>query len=207
MSKRTTWADVTKDDLVELAGNLWLVTKKPKRSGKTAKVTVERKGRTAKSVVKLKDPVTIKRGFAREARLKRGPLMDASGTAQRWATDKELREALERGLPKGDHRVTEAPEKPAGGKWNKPADDAEKTLGKILGAHLVAESKNEDEGYYVPPVDVSTVAAHLALFHGGIPEACDDEGKMLRAHEAQHAAALKGEGILAVNHWHEERRP
>ena len=62
-------------------------------------------------------------------------------------------------------------------------------------------------GYYVPPVNVSTVATHLAIFHGGIPSACDDEGKMLEAHAAQHAAAKRGEGILSTQHWHEARRP
>jgi hypothetical protein len=30
---------------------------------------------------------------------------------------------------------------------------------------------------------------------------------MLGAHDAQHAAALKGEGILQTNHWHSEKRP
>jgi hypothetical protein len=58
----------------------------------------------------------------------------------------------------------------------------------------------------VPPVDVSTVAAHLALFHGGIPSACEDEGAMLAAHTAQHAEARNG-SPLAVNHWHTEKRP
>ena len=68
-------------------------------------------------------------------------------------------------------------------------------------------STDEDAGYYAPPVNVTTVAAHLALFHGGVPEAVsDDEGKMLAVHEAQHAEALKG-APLAVNHWHTKTRP
>lgn len=209
MSK-TTWGDVKKGDPVELAGNYWSVTK-IKRNGKTAKVVVERNGRTAKSDVRLKDRVKIAPRASdvfKKLAASRAPLQDSRGTQTRWATEKELRAAVGKPLPPGDAALTEPPEAPAGKKWDKPQGDAEKMLDKILGARLVAESKDEAQGYYVPPVDVSTVAAHLVVFHGGIPEACDDdEGKMLKAHDAQHAAALKGEAFLSPQHWHSERRP
>lgn len=109
---------------------------------------------------------------------KRGPLYDESGTARH------------------------------GDPWERPVDRIERKLDELLSARLVGISTDENAGYYVPPVDASTVAAHLALFHGGIPEACDDdETKMLAAHDAQHAAALKGEGVLQTNHWHVSKRP
>lgn len=204
MSK-STWADVKKGTVVELNGREWLVAK-IKRDGKKAAVKLERRGHTSKGVVKLKDRVTIaKKGDGS----KRGPLLDGAGTAQRWASRKELRETLDgTRLPAGDPAQTKPPAKAKGSPWDTPTDRIEKKLDAILGARLVGVATDEDAGYYVPRVDASTVAAHLALFHGGIPEACDDdERKMLKAHDAQHAAAAKGEGVLEVNHWHTEKRP
>lgn len=203
MSKKTTWADVKKGDTVELAGKSFRVVKiKPK--GKKAKVTVDRgNGREYSSLVRLADrvPITARKGD-------RGPFYDGNGTARRWATKAEAREVLAepKGLPAGDSTVTKPPKKAAGDPWETQADRIEKRLDDLLQARLVGESHDENAGYYVPPVDVSTVASHLALFHGGIPPACEDEGAMLRAHESQHAEALRGMP-LAVNHWHTEKRP
>lgn len=209
-TKSTTWADVSKGQSVELAGRTWRVVKIKSVDKKRAKVTVEHKGRDAKSVVKLKDVVTIVSTTAAATSPrggKRGPVTDERGTQQRWATEKELREAMTQGLAPGDQSQTTPPEKANGDLWETQTDRVERKLDEILQARLVAISKDQT-GWYVPPVDSSTIAAHLALLHGGIPEACDDdESKMLRAHEAQHAAALKGEGVLEVNHWHTEKRP
>ena len=204
MSKKTTWADVKKGDTVELTGKQFRVVKvKPK--GKKAKVTVDRgNGREYSSLVRLADrvPITARKGD-------RGPLYDGNGTMQRWATKREAREVLAetKGLPAGDASVTKPSKKATGDPWETQADRIEKRLDDLLQARLVGESHDENAGYYVPPVDVSTVAAHLALFHGGIPSACEnDEAKMLRAHAAQHEEALRGMP-LAVNHWHTARRP
>lgn len=200
----STWKNVEKGNVVELSGREWTVVK-IKRDGKRAKVTVEHRGRTASSTVKLADKVRIVSTAAPAG--KRGPLYDASGTAQRWATKKEAREVTET-ISAGDPAQTTPPAPATGSPWGSVvADRIEERLNRLLQARLVGETKDEAAGYYVPPVDVTTVAAHMAIYHGGIPTACDDEGKMLRAHEAQHAAAAKGEGILAVNHWHTERRP
>lgn len=205
MSKKTTWADVKKGSIVELSGREYRVVKiKPK--GKKAAVMVETKGRYAESKVKLSDRVVIvKKGDG----TKRGPLYDESGTARRWATKKEAAEVGVTGLPAGDSTMTKPPEKGKhGDPWERPADRIERKLDELLQARLVGVSTDEDAGYYVPPVNVTTVAAHLALFHGGIPEAVsDDEGKMLAVHEAQHAEALKLGAGLAVNHWHTKTRP
>lgn len=203
MNKKKTWADVTKGDVVELNGREWLVVKiKPK--GKKAPVVVEYKGRRSESVVKLADKVKV---ITR--REERDPLFDDQGRARRWATPREATVSDLVTLPTGDPDVVKPPEKAKhGDPWETPSGRIERKLDELLSARLVGVSKDESVGYYVPPVDVSSVAAHLALFHGGIPEACQDvEGAMILAHNAQHAAALKGEGVLAVNHWHTPTRP
>lgn len=200
MSK-TTWADVKKHDVVELGGRRYRVVK-CKLKGKRAEVMLETKGRYFENVVKVKDPVTI---AASTDASKRGPLHDERGQAQRWATKKE---AAEVGvvLKPGDASQTKPPAKAKGGSWEKPRGDAEKLVADLMSARLVGETSDEAVGYYVPPVNVTTVAAHLALFHGGITSACEDEGAMLAAHAAQHAEALRG-APLAVNHWHTKERP
>lgn len=200
---KTTWAKIEKGAVVELNGRPYLV-EKIKRGKKTAEVRLSYKGRASKGEVRLKDTVVLSTASPTS---KRRPLHDGSGEQSRWATNAELKEAMGRGLPAGDPTKTKPPEKAKGDLWETPVGRVERKLDALLGARLVGEAKDENAGYYVPPVDSSTVAAHLALFHGGIPEACDDdEGKMLAAHDAQHAAALGGEP-LAVNHWHEEKRP
>lgn len=201
MSK-TTWDDVKKRDVVEMSGRKYRVVKiKPK--GKKAAVMVELGGKYFDSKVRLADRVTIvKKGDGS----KKGPLLDEDGTARRWATKKEAAE-VGVGLPAGDSSVTKPPSKPKGDPWSDPPKArTDQMLAELLNARLVAETDDEAAGHYVPPVNVSTVASHLALFHGGIPAACEDEGAMLKAHEAQHAEALKGVP-LAVNHWHTEKRP
>lgn len=208
-AKSTTWADVRNGAVVVLAGREWTV-EKIKPAGKTAKVKLARKGgHESKGEVRLKDAVEIARKGTPAPTKKSVSLYGPEGEQARWATKKELDEALKRtGLPAGDPEQTKPPAKATGDPWETQADRTEKMLDRLLGAHLVGEAKDEAQGYYVPPVDVSSAAAHLALFHGGIPEACqDDEGRMLAAHAAQHDAAKKGEGILAVNHWHTNKRP
>lgn len=205
MSK-STWADVKKHDVVELGGRKWRVVK-IKSKGKKATVTVDYKGKEATSVVKLKDRVT----FAEKGDgSKKGPLATPGGEQRRWASKKEHDAVLgnePRGLPAGDPEITKPPKKPGDDVWETPHGRVERLLSESLQARLVAESKDEKAGYYVPPVSISTVASHLVLFHGGIPDAIvNDEAMMLTAHDAQHAEALRG-APLAVNHWHTETRP
>lgn len=205
MSKKKTWADVKKLDVVELGGREWTVAK-IKAGKKKAHVRVEMGRRVAESDVKLADRVKIV-GHAKSAP---SSLHDEHGAQQRWAKKRELDEVMREGasLPAGDSKATKPPKKPKGGEWERPKGDAEKMIVDLLSARLVGESHDEKAGYYVPPVDVSTVAAHLELFHGGIPDAVsDDEGRMLAMHGAQHEAAATGAGVLAVNHWHTAKRP
>ena len=197
---KTTWAKIEKGATVELNGRPYLV-EKIKRDGKRATIKISHKGRASKGEVRLKDPVVLSTASPTS---KRGPLHDAAGTMQRWATKAEHRETL----PAGDPAVTTPPEKPKGDLWETPVGRVERKLDALLGARLVGVATDEGVGYYCPPVDSSTIAAHLVLFHGGIPEACkDSEAKMLEAHSTEHAAALKGQAALSSNHWHSEKRP
>ena len=199
MSK-STWADVQKHDVVELGGRRYRVVK-AKLKGKRVNVMLEAKGRYFESDVKAKDRVDVVRANGGN---KAGPLLDERGQAQRWATKSEARE-VGVGLKPGDAAQTKPPAKAKGDVWDRPADRIERKLDELLSARLVGISTDEDAGYYVPPVDVATVASHLALFHGGLGMG-DDEAAMLKAHAAAHVEALKGVP-LAVNHWHTEKRP
>lgn len=206
MSKKT-WADVKKLDVVELGGREWTVTK-IKAGKKKADVTVEMGKRSASSTVALSDRVKI----TGRAKIAPSAVMDEYGTQTRWAKKSELREALgeKKGLAAGDASKTKPPKKPAGAAWDaKPEKGtAERTMRDLLSAHLVGESNDESAGYYVPPVDVSTVAAHLALFHAGLgADAALDEAGMLAAHAAAHVRALEDGSPLPVNHWHTAKRP
>lgn len=192
------WKDVVKGDVVKMSGRECRVVKiKPK--GKKARVMLDVRGRYSEGEVKLADKVKI------VSRKTGGKLHGSEGEQRRWATEPELAEAMSP-IPAGDPAQTKPPAKADGDPWERPVDRVERKLDELLGARLVAEAKNEAMGYYVPPVDVSTVASHLALFHGGIPEACTDEAMMIRAHEAQHVEALRG-AALPTNHWHTEKRP
>lgn len=203
---KSTWADVKKHDVVELKGRRYRVVKiKPGK--KKAEVMVEFKGRYSESKVPLSDKVKI---AERNGGSKKGPLADTEGNGRRWATKREAEEVLGKGggsIPAGNPKKTEPPAKPSRDPWTDPKPGVEAMLRELVGARLVAETDDEKAGHYVPPVNVSTVAAHLAIFHGGIPEHMDNEGSMLIMHEAQHAEARKMGVPLAVNHWHTETRP
>lgn len=103
------------------------------------------------------------------------------------------------------------PPKPAhGDPWETQSDRIERKLDEILGAKLIGESVDGGREYYVPMVDVTTVAAHLAIFHAGetLPDwAQDDEGQMVTAHARMHSLANDGKHTLSMMHWHTEKRP
>jgi hypothetical protein len=184
------WSDVAPNDLVELNGREWTVTK-VKAKKKVVRVTVTDGKREVASEV----PAS-----GRVKRTGRKPLRAADNSQARWATDAEHRKTL----PPGNPEVTKRPEKPIGDPWETPRDRVERKLDTILGAVLVGEG-DPDEGFYVPPVDSSTIAAHLALFHGPEPLPATYDA-MVEVHELQHEAALHGVP-LHVNHWHTKTRP
>lgn len=109
--------------------------------------------------------------------------------------------------PSKPKRPAKKPPAPAhGDPWETQQDRVERKLDEILGAKLVGEG--DSRGFYVPVCDVTTIASHLLIFHGGIPEAArGNEEAMLVGHLAEHQLALDGRVDLKVNHWHTEKRP
>lgn len=99
------------------------------------------------------------------------------------------------------------PKTPHGDPWETQQDRVERKLDELLSARLVGESTDGGEAYYVPPVDVTTIAAHLAIFHAATYDQSLTAGEMLAQHEREHAAALAGDHDLVPHHWHTELRP
>lgn len=188
----TTWADVEKGDRVRMGGKVFEVVE-AKRRGKKVDVALAGHGGRFESTVKAKVGVEVV------------PLHDKSGRQTRWAKPAEEREAARPLLSPGDPRVRTAP-KADGPKWAKPLDDEIADLVRThLGGELIAEAVDTGEGYFVPPVDETTVQAHLVLFHGRehLPSS---EASALAEHDEEHRAAVAGTAILSINHWHTERR-
>lgn len=193
---KTTWAEIAKGDVVELNGKPWTVAKiKPK--GKAVKVTVTDGRRQATSEVPAKGKVKL----ATPVRENVG----ASGSAQRrWAKPAELKQ---QGLAPGDPEQTKPSKKAKGDAWQgPPATKGERHVEKVLGAVLAGETI-DGANWYVPPPDVTTIAAHMALFHPNTYDAAKDEATMLDGHNHEHKMVLEGTARLGVNHWHTEQRP
>lgn len=176
----TRWAKVKPGDVVELKGKPWTVTA-AKRKGDAMKVTVTAEGREHAAKVPADGKVKRLDGA------KSGPLRDERGAQRRWATPEDL------GV------------KP-GAKFDKPADDkAGRNVEQILGGRLEAVKPAGVDAYAVSPVGVTTVRAHLAMFHGiaGSEQPVDDAAA-LALHDAQHDGEKP---VGAVQHWHAKRRP
>lgn len=198
---RATFGDLSKGDRIELGGKAWVVAK-AKHKGKIVRLTITGNGGEFTREVKAKDAVTL--AADKDSKKSSKIALDGpKGEQQRWATPKEYRKSL----PPGDPEQTAPPAKPEGAKWNKgPTDETETMLAETLGAVLVGESTDEDKGYYVPPVDVETVAAHLLTFHGVGGSAYASMEEALVLHEQHHADAATG-AAMQTNHWHTKRRP
>lgn len=198
MGKRATWADVEKGQHVELAGKVFEVAK-IKAKGKKAAVVVLGSGGRFESTVKLKDEVTL--AWSTKPKPAR----------EKWHTPTKAEKAEQRAvLGKGDPAVTKPPVKAKGPAWDELAGKAEKTLAKVSGARLVADSGDVNDpdnppGYYVPPVDATTVAAHWMIFHEGDDWETCGEAELLARHAVEHDHPRGG--ALKVNHWHTEQRP
>lgn len=187
----TTWADVKKGSVVELAGKTYRVDKiKPK--GKVVKVTVSHRGDRFSHEVAAKGAVTLvsKNGGGVDFEKL---LHDADGRQQRWASESEVEPP----------RKSSKPSKP-GGAWDDPKGKAEKAIAK-LGGTLVAEGRS-DGPYSVPPVDVTTVRAHWMLFHEGDVWRDLDEAALLQRHAAFHAQPEDEQDHL-IHHTHTKERP
>lgn len=189
------WSKIAKGDHVVLKGSSFEVVKiKPK--GDRVKVTVRGERGTFESTV------------AADAKVERAPLRDESGRMKRWATEREVKHRDP--IPAGDPSVTKPPGKLSADPWETRRDKTERLLERALGAVLIGEATDEGAGYYVPPVDVSTIMGHWVTFHGGDPTDYEGEADTLVAHEAEHKGRLEHPGDYAplkVNHWHTKTRP
>lgn len=172
----TRWGKVDEGDVVELKGKRYVVTRL-KRKGDAVKVAVRPERGGAEHTAKV--PARQKVTLA--------PLHDESGAQRRWAKPADL------------HAT--------GRRWDKPQkDDAGRAVEQILGGVLVAEKPEGADRYAVPPQDITTVRAHLLLFHelaGDAQPAADADA--LALHERLHAEHPAVD--LPVPHEHLERRP
>lgn len=187
MSK-TTWAEIAKGDHVELNGKTWHVAK-IKTKGKLVKVTV-RDERRREATTELPAKNKVKRAA--------DPLHERDGEGnrqRRWAKPAEVEPPRRK-----------PPTKPTGSAWSKPEGKAERHVEKVLGAVLAGETI-DGANWYVPPPDVTTIAAHMALFHPNTYDAAKDEATMLAGHNHEHRMVTEGTARLGVNHWHTEQRP
>jgi len=190
---RLPWSKVEAGMTVTLKGRDFSVAR-AKVKGKRVKVMLEAAGGTFKSEVRAKDEVDI--ASARPAKItKRSPLRDETGAQQRWATTTEHKSTLK------------PPVKASGGEWDEPKGKAERVImAELPGAKLVGEATDEKTGWYVPPVDPSTVAAHLFLFHEAELDHLSPTA-LMDFHDNAHRAAVDTGEPLAVNHWHTKERP
>lgn len=176
------WSKVRTGELVELGGRPWELESARLKKGKL-RVTVRSGTRRVESRV---DP---------DEKVK---LAEATPATRRAPS----RAAKPKPPP------TTPPMPAAGDPWETQQDRIEKMLSRTLGAVLVGEATDVDAGYYVPPLDVTTVASHLALFHGVDIGGRDlTEDQLLELHARAHLSAENGGDALLQNHWHTDVRP
>lgn len=174
---RRKWAKVAAGDEVVLKGEPWRVTKAA-RKGDRVRVTVERGGLSFTRDLDASAKVEL---------VERKPLHDERGAMTRWAEPDEV-------TPPGK-----------GDRWGEPASDpAGQLVERVLGGRLVAATR-DGERWAVPPVELTTVRAHLAIFHG-IPgnEQPLDEARCLALHRELHERA---DHEPAQPHEHTKRSP
>ena len=199
----TRWAKVKPGDVVELKGKPWTVTA-AKRKGDAVKVTVTAEGREHSAKVAAGDKVkrlsrALKPGESMFSRL-----LEEQERRERRA-ESPLLEAARRVSASYSAALEDLGVKP-GAKFDKPADDAAgRNVEQILGGRLEAVKPAGVDAYAVSPVGVTTVRAHLAMFHGiaGSDQPTSD-AEALAMHDAQHDG---DKPVGAVQHWHAKRRP
>lgn len=196
MAKLVAWRDVVVGTVVDLGGQPYEVTK-IKTKGKATTVSVRGPKGVFTREVKSKAEVATMRTdlgkIARKLMAQDDKLRDETGAQRRWATEAEAREK---------------PHKATGGDWATPKDGAEAVIvEELAGARLVGEAESEDAGYYVPRVDVSTVASHLLIFHDIVLES-GTPNEWLARHEREHEKA-RTEPFTPphIVHWHTKERP
>lgn len=179
------WSKVEPRTIVELSGREWTIESIKVKKGR-AKVVVTSGAHRAESKVDADEKVKVVASAPRKRETPISPPTDPR-----------------RAAPRPQENVHGDP-------WETPQDKTEKLLKSALGARLVAESPEGAPGYYVPPMDITTIASHLVIFHGTIPaDIRNDEAAMMHWHRAEHER-IDSTGELpegALNHWHSETRP
>lgn len=158
------WADVSKFDLVELAGEPYAVAKVGAVKNGKVKVTVRTPGGDE---------------FTSKMNAKHG--VDVIELVKRKRTT-----------------------------WAKPEDQAEANIVDGLGAVIMGTRPTPTQEWIVPPVDISTIAAHLYIFHGISSVDVRKPGgyaEALELHDAQHELDQAGSATLHEPHRHEADRP
>jgi hypothetical protein len=198
-----------------IGGREFLV-EKAKTKGKTTTLKISGPGGTFERAVKAKaDYVVVP-----------DKLHDATGAQRRWADERDPE-------PKGPTPAVKPKTKPdpkLG--WKDDAAPADAVVREVLGGTLSAIRRTDKagvSGFICPPVDPTTIAAHLFAWHGvrfdgvSLDEArkAYDETKhtaeeavrladweTARAvHEKAHADFEAGTLTIDPPHWHEAARP
>lgn len=176
------WSKIKKGDALDLGGRVWTV-EKIKPGKKKAEVKIRHKSNVVRDTVRLDDKVRI---------------------AEKPEPPRSRRTA--EAAPAKPKKQAKKPPAPAeGDPWETQQDRIEKQLA-VIGARLVGEATDADAGYYVPDVDVTTVASHLLVFHGTFDPA-EDATQMSNRHALEHEEHLAGKRTFKINHWHTENRP
>lgn len=100
-------------------------------------------------------------------------------------------------------RFEQIPTKP----WSEPDTPAEAIVEEVLGASLEAVKLSEGEVWIVPPVDITTIASHMLIYHGieGVDVRVVGGWEEAKAqHHADHEQSIDD---LHVPHRHEAGRP
>lgn len=95
------------------------------------------------------------------------PLTDDSGSQTRWATPAEA-EHVSSVMSADVHPGWDDGQTPDLDPWV-PSSEAEQAVAAIMGGTLIGAQRQGDETWLVPPVDGSTVLAHLLTFHATTP--------------------------------------
>lgn len=194
MARLVRWRDIEEGSTVKLKGTAWTVERLSVKK-KTVVVTVSKGSKKSEHTAELKAKDVVE--------LLAAPLLD-KGTRD---AARKLGERLANGTAgKPPKKATKAPPEPRGWKEAPLGDKAEANLRGILGAKLVGVQLAPDEEWVVPPVDVSTIASHLFLFHG--IELVDvrrvgGAEKAKEIHDHEHA----NPSMLKVPHRHSNERP
>jgi hypothetical protein len=195
VTEPTKWRKIRAGAEVELKGQLWHVETIDVGKKKVA-VTLSRVGKPSIKYSGKVDP-------------------EAKVPAMQWVKSKpgeSVFDTFARDQAKKQKKRAADPEPligPAGKEWLTPQGPAEVAIVGKLDGKLVGVQPGKGEWYICPPVDVSTIAGHLYLFHGVGPVDVRRVGgydEAVVTHDVEHARKPTL-GPLKVPHTHDPKRP